>query len=219
METQVDPSLETRVARLEGVLGFGRLKTELSPRMQWTALALGTLGLITAFLGLGLPNHYFQVVFAVITMLLAYSRGWLPEIDKPLLALLALVNMLTLSLLYKLIIGLGTSRPLAWLRLPVIESSKDSGMLPSLGFKWSETELSAFAVDFTILQSFLLLITLLGAVLGFQLFVSLTALLLVLLSLPAVLTFDWELSFWAIIFLSSSLFLLARGGEPVEKGS
>jgi len=69
-------------------------------------------------------------------------------------------------------------------------------------------------MDITKIQTFLLIATLAGALFRFQGFTSLTALALLIVSIPIYLTFTWD---WVVLFLvcgSVSLYLQSRANIP-----
>lgn len=178
-------------------------------------LGLGAVVLACGYLGLGLPHHYYQPLFAGLVVILVYHRRlwalapghwrW-PQI---------IMNFLMLSLFFKLLIGGGTRYPLEWLRVPVLkkispaeESPWYDQLFPNFDVAWqgipAVTDLS---FDITMIQSFLLIATLAGAVFRFQPFASLTAVLLLLVSIPTFISFNWE---WVVLFLvlgGTSLYL------------
>lgn len=212
MEAKQHPvlSLEERVARLEGALGWSKTKVPLQLPLFRAACALGALSLIFCAIGLGAPNHYYQAVFAALTIALAYHQGWFawPQ-HKPHWAL-ALLNVALLAMLYKLVIGSGVVEPFFWAKVPVVEAKEADGafsLLPKAGMHWEKTALAAWSIDLTIVQTFLLLVTLVGAMFEFQPFASLTAFLLVVVSLPALVGFDWHWVFPAIISAAISFYL------------
>jgi len=192
-------SLAERVARLEGALGWIRIEVPLREKMFPISLGVLIVALFFAYIGLGVPNHYYQLLFALLTIALCYHQGWFALPQKSYQWSLGVLNTLVLALLFKLLIGAGTAQPLSWIRLPNITTDKvkeDGGkwldsITPSLNLSWETTAVSGFIVDLTIIQTFLLIITLIGAVFEFQPFASLTAFLLVVVSIPALMTFDW----------------------------
>ena len=64
---------------------------------------------------------------------------------------------------------------------------------------WEATALAEWSVDFTLLQTLLLLLTGIGGLFGSKLLIALGVTLLVLFSLPFLLGFDWELTLPAVI--------------------
>ena len=211
MEAKIQPvlSLEERVARLEGALGWSQTKVPLGSSMFLAGGILGIVSVVLCFVGLGTPNHYYQFVFAGITVALAYHQGWFALPKQHLHWSLALVNVLMLAMLYKLVIGSGVVEPFFWAKVPVLESKEAAGgfsVIPKASITWEKTALAAWSIDLTIVQTFLLLVTLIGALFEFQPFASLTAFLLVVVSLPALVDFNWHLVFPAIITGAISLY-------------
>jgi hypothetical protein len=170
-------------------------------------LALGVAVLALGYLGLGLPQHYYQPLFAGLVLALAYHRGlWMlppghwrwPQ---------ALVNFLILTLFFKLLIGgkVASDQQTPWY----------DQLIPDFDIEWegipAVTDLS---LDLTMVQTFLLLATLAGAVFRFQPFASLTAVILMLVSLPTFIAFNWE---WVVLFLvlgGTSLYLQSASFMP-----
>lgn len=217
----VPPTLEQRIRRLEKRVALlaGNEKRPLAtmPNAFHPALplGLGVVVLVCGYLGLDLPRHYYQPLFAGLVVVLVYHRQlwslapghwrW-PQI---------IVNFLILSLFFKLLVGGGTRYPLEWLKVPVLkkispteESPWYDQLFPNFDVAWqgipAVTDLS---FDVTMIQSFLLIATLAGAVFRFQPFASLTAVLLLLVSIPTFISFNWE---WVVLFLvlgGASLYL------------
>lgn len=214
-------TLEQRIRRLEKrvklLAGTEKRQLATTPNAFHPALplGLGVVVLMCGYLGLGLPQHYYQPLFAALVVTLVYHRQlwslapghwrW-PQI---------VVNFLMLSLFFKLLIGGGTRYPLEWLKVPVLkkispaeESPWYDQLFPNFDVAWqgipAVTDLS---FDITMIQSFLLIATLAGAVFRFQPFASLTAVLLLLVSIPTFISFNWE---WVVLFLvlgGTSLYL------------
>ncbi|MCB0358696.1 MAG: hypothetical protein KDD44_03645 [Bdellovibrionales bacterium] len=195
-------TLEERIARLEGKVGWRRLAIELDDVMFWLALVLMLAALGCAVYGLGAPNHYYQFVFAGLTVALAYHQGWLAIPQRAYQWSLAAANVLVLSIVFKLFIGSGRAQPFHWLKFPTIsseESDSTFAVVPSLRIVWEDSGASSWSIDLTVLQTFLMVITLVGALFQFQPFASLTAFLLVLVSIPALVGFDWPWVFPALL--------------------
>lgn len=213
--------LEARISRLEAQLAWvtGVVRppphTRTQPYHPAVPLALGAAVLALGYLGLGLPQHYYQPLFAGLVLALAYHRGfWVlppgrwrwPQVS---------LNFLILTLFFKLLIGGGTRYPLDWLRVPAINKiSSDpqipwyNQLIPDFDIAWeSIPALTDISFDVTMVQTFLLLATLAGAVFRFQPFASLTAVVLLLVSIPTFIGFNWE---WVVPFLvlgGTSLYL------------
>ena len=195
--------LEARIARLEAAAPPPVI---LSLHPAWP-LALGLLALALGYLGLGLPQHYYQPLFAALFLLLAYHRGVLRFYPQPWRWPLVVLNLLLFLLLFKLMIGGGLNYPLDWLKVPTLQQ------LPPTDDSWSQKYLphyqiiwegvagvSDWFINITKIQSILLIATLIGALFRFQPFASLTALALLLVSFPSYLSFNWD---FVILFLVS----------------
>ena len=207
-------SLEERVARLEGALGWISSPPPLEPVLTAGALALSTGAAYCAFEGLGLPNHYYQWVLGFLTVFLMYHRGWLRKGKGPWLYVLGLVNAVQVSMIFKLFIGSGFRKPFSWFHYPALGQRTTEGkwweMMPDLSMMWQPTPLAAWEIDLTLIQTFLLIVTLVGALFRFQPFVSLTAIFLILVSIPAFSEFQWSFVFPAVVLSALSLYLQAR---------
>lgn len=202
--------LEDRVRRLELLLAPTAVTAStpalptrrLSGPTTLFAYALAAGGLYLGFLGLGVPNHPYQVILAGLAIALGYHRRWLSLSEKPLGYALPLLNASLLAILLKICIGSGIQRPLAWFKYPSLSFVKPEGMLnviPEWRVTWESTPLAGFQLDLTILQTFLLVVTLAGSLFRFQPFASLTAVLLILVSVPAFASFDWRWVFPALL--------------------
>ena len=215
-----DLSLEERIARIEGKLGWRPEQGVIPRRYFWSACGLLAAGIFCGFMGLGAPNHVYQVVLAGLTIALCYHRSWLV---KPQLWYewgLSALSVLALSVIYKLFIGGGLRHPFFWAMYPTLSTGKNgeqstwSKVVPDLSLDWLPSAAAEWSLDLTIIQTFLLLITLIGAFFSFQPFVSLTALLLIIISLPALLGFSWSWVFPAMILISIGLYLQAPQSLP-----
>jgi len=174
------------------------------PVTGW-AVVIGATAVGFGYLGLGIPQHFYQPLFATLTLLVLYRHGHLIQENKTWRWPVIAVNFLMLCLLYKLLIGGGVSYPLEWLKVPNIISTTptDAPWYQKLvpGFKVEMLpvpNVSDWAIDITKIQTLLLLATLAGAVFRFQPFASLTALALLFVSIPTLVAFQWD---WVILFL------------------
>ncbi len=207
-------SLEERVARLEGKLGWKEEQVPLQGNYFLAASGCLVVGIVLGYFGLGFPNHYYQLVLAALTVALCYHRNWLATPSATIHWILAGLNTLSLTLLYKLLIGGGHRYPISWLKYPVVEKSVPEGdpskwlnVVPDFTLQWHDSALAAWSFDLTVIQTFLLLITLIGALFEFQPFISLTAFLLILVSLPALVGFSWAWVFPAIVVTGIAFYL------------
>ncbi len=205
---ETEPDLAARVAALEARLGAPAPATGevaaagLHPAV---ALATGLVALATGYLGLGLPSHYYQLVFAALTLLVSYHRRMLLLPRPPWHWPQVLLNYGILCLFFKLLIGAGTTRPLGWIKVPAIEKKADpepswwDPVIPKMELVWRDVaNVTDWSVDITRIQTLLLVATLAGAMMRFQPFASLTALTLLIVSLPTLLGFQWD---WVMAFL------------------
>jgi len=170
------------------------------------AVVTGILALAAGYLGLGLPQHYYQPLFAILILTLGWRHGVISLPNSGWRWPLVIVMFLVLSLMFKLLIGGGTSYPFSWLKVPVFEMVKPAEeaswyvkVMPQfeLNFK-GIPNLSDWKIDITKIQTLFLVATLIGAMVGFQPFASLTALALLIVSIPTLTTFNWD---WVLLFL------------------
>ncbi len=218
-------SLEERVARLEGKVGWWEERFYFAPKMYASSTLMLALALALSVLGLGFPNHYYQPIFGALVVALGYHRNWFAWPKRGLGWFIALLNTLVLSMLFKLLIGAGQVRPFGWVRSPNVQSGADEAsnsflkLFPNLEINWGDNVVSTWQLDLTVFQTFLLLITLFGALFEFQPFVSLVALLLILVSIPSLISFDWTWIFPAVIATGIALYLQSRDvNDPPPAG-
>jgi hypothetical protein len=218
--------LEKRVRVLEeraGLTGSEKLPGAPSLSPAWP-FALGMAAIALGYLGLGYPQHYYQFLFSTLLLLLFYHRGFLVAARGRWKWPQILVNFLLLCLLFKLLIGGGISHPLDWFKLPAItkappagEQSWYSGVVPDYTMQWQAIPaLAQWSLDITKIQTFLLLMIFAGALFRFEPFTSITALALIVISLPTYLRFNWD---WIVLFIiagSVSLYLQARTVVPTQ---
>jgi len=218
--------LEKRVRDLEeraGLRGGGKLPGAPSFHPAWP-FVLGLAAIALGYLGLGYPQHYYQFIFSGLLLLLFYHRRFLllsrgkwawPQI---------LVNFLLLCLLFKLLIGGGISHPFDWLKLPALTKAPPPGgqswyspLVPDYTVQWQAIPaLAQWGIDITRIQTFLLLAIFAGALFRFEPFTSITALALLIISVPAYLRFNWD---WVVLFIiagSVSIYLQARTVIPMR---
>jgi hypothetical protein len=206
-------SLEERVARLEGRLGWGpSIDCELNPKLARLSLLLLVIALLACWIGLGAPNHYYQVALGILVTILAYHKGWLIKPQQSITWGLAVLNAGVISLLFKLFIGSGERFPLSWIMYPVISKMENKegawkGLMPGFDLGWQPSPIADWSIDLTIVQTFLLLLTVLAAFVEFQPFASLIAVLLVMFSIPALVSFNWPWVFPAILIGIIALYL------------
>jgi hypothetical protein len=216
---QDNAALEERIQRLEKQAGLdsrpGRGRISLPPVV---AFLLGCGALVFAYVGMGLPQHHYHFLFAVLLVALLYHRGSLlpargrwqwPQI---------IVNSAIFAALFKLLIGGGTRYPFDWLKAPAITKAPPAEgdswynrMIPDVTLQWQGIpHVSDWSLDLTKVQTLLLIATLAGALFRFQPFTSITALALLVVSLPVYLQFNWDGVMAFLILGSVSLYLQAR---------
>lgn len=200
--------LEARLARLEAqppTLAGGAARPASIDLHPTLPLALGLAALALGYLGLGLPQHYYQPLFAALFLLLAYHRGMLRLYPQPWRWPLVLLNLALLLLMFKLLLGGGLSYPFEWLKVPTMQQlppaddSWTQKYLPHYQMMWEGIPgVSDWYVNITKIQSMLLIATLIGSLFRFQPFASLTALALLVISFPSYLAFSWD---YVVLFL------------------
>ncbi len=205
--------LEERLDRIEG----GRAGGGAHAHPAWP-LALGCTAVVFGYLGMGAPMHPYQFLFAGLLLLLAYHRGSLRQPKGAWQWPQVAANFLNLSLFFMIVLGGGVRHPLAWFNAPAVvktpppdSGSWYSGLVPDYSVQWHAIPgLSDWSVDVTKIQAFLLIATMAGALFRFQGFASITALALLIISIPVYLSFTWD---WVVLFLvcvSLSLYLQSR---------
>ena len=212
--------LEERIQKLEERLSLlGAWTVQGGPSLHPAAAFLpGLVALVFGFFGLGLPQHYYHFLFAALLLALFYHRGFLLPAKGRWRWPQILVNFVVLCLFFKLLIGGGTQHPFDWLKTPAISKVPSAGegpwynrMVPDFTVQWqSIPHVSDWSVDLTKIQTILLIATLAGALFRFQPFTSVTALALLIISVPVYLQFNWD---WVVLFLvlgSVSLYLQTR---------
>jgi hypothetical protein len=205
--------LEERLDRLQGTHG----KARTVPHPAWP-FAVGLAALVFGYLGMGLPQHPYQYLFAGLLALLAYHRGFLRLSKVPWRWPQTAVNFLSLAMFFMIVLGGGVRHPFAWMRSPGVvktpaseEGSWYRAVIPDYSLQWNTIPgISDWSIDLTKVQAFLLIATLAGGLFRFQGFTSITALALLIVSIPVYLTFTWD---WVVLFLVCgcvSLYLQSR---------
>ncbi len=220
--------LETRVRRIEERLGLeaGNPFSAPHPIHPLWPFLLGLVAAIMGYLGMGLPEHYYQFLFSALLILLLYHRGILLPARGPWQWPQAALNFLLLCLLFKLLIGGGIAHPLAWFKVPVLtKATHEAGhswysrVVPDYTVQWQAIPaLAAWSVDVTRIQTLLFVVLFAGALFRFEPFTSIMALGLLLVSLPDYLRYDWD---WVILFLvlgSVSFYLQAPAPRGSDRG-
>jgi hypothetical protein len=176
--------------------------------IQAFAFTAGLAGIALGYLGVGLPQHFYQPLFAALMLALVYRHRRVQLAPGGWRWPLVVVHFLLLCLLFKLLIGGGVSYPFGWMKVPgldVLPAPDDAHwyerMVPRVEVVMKGIpNITDWSIDITRLQTLLLVATLFGAVTGFQPFASLTALALLVVSLPTFSNFNWD---WVLLFLLS----------------
>jgi hypothetical protein len=179
-----------RLGRLEELVLLGKpTKTDSSSEnIIEFILAISALGL--CYLGFGFPNHYYQVMFGMLIVLCMYYKNTFPFPKNISEWILLVVNVAVASMLIKIIIGGGQPKPFSWFVYPIVE-----GGVTSFKLSWQQASISNWEIPLTVIQSFLLVTTLFGALIGFSLLSGFTSFVLILLAVPSLIDFNWT---WAM---------------------
>lgn len=207
-------TIEARLSALEARLPGETNPLTAAPVPRWElgiALACGLAAVGCALRGLGAPNHPYQLVIGALCLGMAYhSRSWVTP-RQSWQWLFIPVNLTLLVMLSKLLIGGGVRHPLFWMQYPVLQLAENSerwlSVIPRGNLAWQPSELATWAVDLTVVQSFLAVATAFTAWLRFQPFASLAGFCLILFSLPALLEFNWSWVFPTLVLTCICLYL------------
>jgi hypothetical protein len=177
-------------------------------------LALGLGALALGYRGLGLPQHYYQPLFAALFLLLAYHRGFFQLYTQPWRWPMVILNFALLMMMFKLLLGGGLSYPFDWLKVPTMQQmtpaddSWSQKYLPHYQLVWEGVPgITDWYVNITKYQSMFLIATLVGTLFRFQPFASLTALALLVISFPSYLAFNWDYVVLFLVIGGSALYL------------
>jgi hypothetical protein len=169
--------------------------------MQKTLFVYSVWGLATyaAFRGMGLPNHPYQLGVAALVLFISYHQRALARPKSGWDWGLVFGNGLLIAMISKLLIGGGVRAPFAWLSLPTPTATMES-WLPKWGIAWVTLPLTEWQLDLTLVQSYLLIATSVGAWVRFQPFASVMLMALMVVSLPSYVDFDWHWCLPALAF-------------------
>ena len=152
----------------------------------------------------------------MLFLLLAYHRGFFRFYPPPWRWPLVVLNLLLMLLVFKLLIGGGLNYPLDWLKVPTLQQvppadgSWTQKYLPHYKMIWESVPgLSDWFINITKIQSMLIIATLVGALFRFQPFASLTALLLLVVSFPSYLAFNWDFVILFLVLGGTAIYLQA----------
>ena len=211
--------LETRIERIEMRLNLsGSGQTAAPAPHPALPFLIGIAAAVTGYLGIGIPQHYYQGLFSILIVLFGYHRGLLRRMRGKWKWPQILLNVLILCLLLKLFIGGGVSRPFDWFKLPAITKVTPLGVqpwysavVPNYTILWQALPaITDWSVDVTKIQTFLLLAIFAGALFRFEPFTSLAVFTLLIISLPAFLRYDWDWVVPFIILCGVSIYLQTR---------
>ncbi len=225
-EREDNALLERRILRLEERLDRLEQGGAFSTVHPAWSLALASAAVVFGVLGMGVPVHPYQYLFAVLLHVLAYHRRWIQFAAGGWKWPLAAANFAALALFFRILLGTGVRRPLEWFKLPAImkNASQNSDLwygkvLPDYSLQWMNVPgLSDLSIDFTKIQVVLLIAIMVGALFRLQGFSSMAALVLLIVSLPAYLSFTWD---WVLLYFvtaSVAFYLQSLPGERRRRG-
>lgn len=211
MSEVVNDNLLNRVSVLEQRLL--QLEVEEADRREpvpplWS-FGVAVIALVCCQLAFGWPNHLFQLLLAAALWLVVILEREVPIRPHWSFWGTVLISVLATAMAFKLVIGGGDPQPLEWLRMPVFE-----GGLTKFKVTWEDTGLSNVSVPLTTIQAFLMVLVLLGVLIGFEIFSALIAVILAVLALPQLLSFDWNWVLPALLALGLSAYL--QRGRPIK---
>jgi len=183
-------------------------------------LLLCIAAIATGYLGLGLPQHYYQPVFAGLILTLVYHRQGVALFPQPWRWPLVVLNFLVLCFLMKFLIGGGVATPFSWLQVPGLGESEAtregwrSWFTPNLELQWKDIGLTQWQLDITRVQSLFLVFTLAAVLLRFQVFAAMTALILLVVSIPTLFYFNWQWVIWFLVATTVCFYLQSREQTP-----
>ena len=214
-----EQDINTRLANLEQLVikTVGQDSTRTLQAVHPAILVgLALVAIVTGYLGLGLPQHYYQPVFAGLILLLLYHRQSIQISAQPWRWPLVVFNYVVLCFLMKFLIGGGIAHPFSWLQVPglgeadAVQEGWRSWFTPNLEIKWSDVGgITQWQIDITRVQSLFLVFTLAAVLMRFQIFASMTALLLLIISIPTLLHFNWQWVIWFLIATTVCFYLQA----------
>jgi hypothetical protein len=175
-----------RLGRLESSINQVATKKIDSRSENILEFTLALVALGFSYYGIGLPNHYYQYLFGLLLIVCLYHKGAFPMPKDLSEWILVVLNILIASILLKLVIGGGEPRPFSWLSYPTLE-----GGVTSFKLSWQETNAAKWELPLTVIQSFFLVVTMFGSLIGLSFLSGMTSFVLVLLAVPALIDFNW----------------------------
>ncbi len=191
-----------RLGRLEDVVYKKKTPSKDSWIEDLFEFILTSVALYLCYLGFGLPNHYYQYLFSLLIVLCLYHRKTFPLPASWSEYLLLFFNIVLISILLKLIIGGGEPKPFSWLSYPTLE-----GGVTSFKLSWQKATATDWELPLTLIQSFFLIITLFGTMIGFTLLAGLTSFILVIFAIPSLIEFNWTWAMPGMICAIASIYL------------
>ena len=143
-----------------------------------------------------------RYLFGVLIIFSLYHKAKFPLPKHWTEFVLIVINVLLLSILLKILIGGGQPKPLSWLAYPTIE-----GGVTSFKLAWAPIEMSNWELPLTVIQSFFLIVTLFGSLIGFFLLSGLSSFVLCLLAIPSLVDFNWTYAMPGMIAALTTFYL------------
>lgn len=222
-----EPDLDSRLTNLERLVikATGQeANRSANPIHPAVPVSLGLGAVLTGYLGLGLPQHYYQPVFAGLILTLFYHRQIIVLCATPWRWPVVFLNFAVLCLLMKFMIGGGVAHPFSWLQVPslgeteVTQESWFSWFTPNLEIKWYDVgDITQWQLDITRVQSLFLVFTLAAMLMRFQVFASMTALLLLIISIPTLFYFNWQWVIWFLVITTVCFYLQTQQLGPIPR--
>jgi hypothetical protein len=191
-----------RLGRVEEIVLNNALRKKDTTLESFIEIFLATTALFLCFFGFGPPNHYYQVMFGVLIVICMYYKNTFPMPENIASWTLLFFNILVASMLIKLVIGGGQPKPFSWFVYPIVE-----GGVTSFKLSWQQASISNWEIPLTVIQSFLLVITLFGSLIGFSLLSGLTSFILVVLAVPSLIDFNWTWAMPGMVAALTSFYL------------
>lgn len=204
--------LSKRVAQLEGKGSLGGSPLN-DTQAVWASGLLGAGALCLLFLGVGLPNHPYQLLGAGAIGAVGYVKGRGRNDSPAWRGVLALLNFALVALVLKLVIGGGIRRPFFWAELPQLGVEKGGTTwlpLPQWRLQWIPTQLAEWEVDLTRFQSAVLALGFAAHLFRIQPLFTLATVVLSVCALPFVFSYDWNYLFPGIVLATLAIYLQRR---------
>lgn len=214
-----EQDLNTRLTNLERfvIKTLGKDSSQPVNLHPAVLFILGVVAMLTGYLGLGLPQHYYQPVFAVLILALVYHRQSIALPATFWRWPFVILNFFVLCFLMKFLIGGGIAHPFSWLQVPGLGKAEVAAegwrnwLTPNLEIKWNDVAgITQWQIDVTRVQSLFLVFTLAAILMRFQVLASMTMLLLLVISIPTLFQFNWQWVIWFLVVSTVYFYLQTR---------